>query len=98
MRFSIGRKSSSTGPGGIPVHALGNPFGVQPHGPYPRERSLAKYEGWLEHKINMRDHDVCAALNAIWQAARQGDVELECFCAPLGCHGDEIKRVIEAKL
>ncbi len=98
VRFSIGRKSSGTGPGCIPAHTLGNPFGVQPHGPYPRERSLAKYAGWLEHKIKMRDPAICAALNTVWQAARQGDVELECFCAPLGCHGDEIKRVVEAKL
>ncbi len=98
VRFSIGRKSSGTGPGCVAAHALGNPYGVQPHGPYTREKSLAKYEGWLEHKIKIRDAAVCAALNTIWQAARQGDVELECFCAPLGCHGHGIRRVVEAKL
>jgi len=98
VRFSIGRKSSGTGPGCVAAHALGNPFGVQPYGPYTREKSLAKYESWLEHKISIRDAAICAALNMIWQAARQGDVELECFCAPLGCHGQGIKRVVEAKL
>ncbi len=98
VRFSIGRRSSGTGPGCIPAHALANPYGVKPHSLYTREKSLAKYEGWLEHKVEMRDAAVCAALNMIWQAARQGDVELECFCAPLGCHRHGIKRVIEAKL
>lgn len=98
VRFSIGRKSSGTGEGCIAAHALGNPYGVQPHGPYTREQSLAKYEGWLEHKIAVRDPAVCAALNMIWKAAREGDVELECFCVPLGCHGDGVKRVVEAKL
>ena len=51
IRFSIGRKSSGTGRGCIGVHALGNPFGVKPHGPYTREESLSRYEVWLEHKI-----------------------------------------------
>lgn len=98
VRFSIGRKSSGTGPGCVPAHALGNPYGVQLHGPYTREQSLAKYDGWLDHKIKTRDLAVCAALNMIWKAAQGGDVELECFCVPLGCHADIVKRVVEAKL
>jgi hypothetical protein len=37
-------------------------------------------------------------LNSIYLAAKQGDVELECYCAPLACHGDVIKELIESKL
>lgn len=98
IRFSIGRESSGTGRGCIGVHALGNPFGVKPHGPYTREESLSRYEAWLEQKIVLMDKDVCAALNAIWKAARQGEVELECFCAPKACHGDIVKRTVHGKL
>lgn len=97
-RFSIGRKSSGTGPGCKPAHALGNPFGVQPHGLYTREESIAKYELWLEAKIAVRDTAVCNALNEIWKAAKQGEVELECFCKPLACHGDVVKLVVEKKV
>lgn len=98
VRFSVGRKSSGSGPGCKPAHALGNPFGVKAHGPYTREESIAKYEVWLEAKIAARDTAVCAALNKIWKAAKQGEVELECFCKPLACHADVVKRVVEHKL
>lgn len=98
VRFSIGRKSSGSGPGCKPAHALGNPFGVRPHGPYTREESIAKYQVWLEAKILRYDDAVCGALNEIWKAAKQGEVELECFCKPLACHGDGVKRVVEDKL
>lgn len=98
VRFSIGRKSSGTGPGCTGAHALGNPFGVKLHGPYTREESITKYEVWLEAKILRHDDAVCASLNEIWRAAKQGSVELECFCKPLACHGDVVKRVVEDKL
>lgn len=98
VRFSVGRISSGTGPGCTPAHALGNPFGVKPNGPYTREESISRYAAWLEQKITDRDKDVCTALNEIWRAAKQGDVELECFCKPLACHGDVVKRVVEDEL
>ena len=41
---------------------------------------------------------MCAALNEIWLAAKQGEVELECFCKPFACHGEVVKRVVERKL
>lgn len=98
VRFSIGRKSSGTGPSCLPAHALGNPYGVKPHGPYTREESIARYKAWLEQKIAVRDEAVCAALNEIWKAAKKGEVELECFCTPLACHGDMVNRAVEEKL
>ena len=98
VRFSIGRKSSGTGPGCKPAHALANPFKVAPYGSYSREQSISRYTTWLEQKIAGKDRGVCAALNEIWTAAKQGQVELECFCKPLACHGDVVKRVVEEKL
>lgn len=98
VRFSIGRESSGTGPRCSGAHALANPFKVAPHGPYSREQSISRYTTWLEHKIAGKDKGVCAALNEIWTAAKQGQVELECFCKPLACHGDVVKQVVEEKL
>jgi hypothetical protein len=73
--------------------ALANPFKVAPHGPYSREEAGTKYELWLEVEILRQDNAVCSALNMIWKAAKQGEVELECFCKPLACHGDVVKQV-----
>ena len=98
VRFSIGRRGSNTGSGCISAHALANPFKLKPRGKFERGESISRYKQWLEHKIEVRDPAVCAALNVIWRAAKQGDAELECFCAPLPCHGDVVKQVIEAKL
>lgn len=98
VRFSVGRKSSGAGAGCTPAHALGNPFGVKPNGPYTRDESISRYAAWLEQKIAERDKGVCAALNEIWRAAQQGEVELECFCAPKACHGDIVKRTVQEKL
>lgn len=98
VRFSIGRASSKTGPGCVPAHGLANPFKLKPYGTYTSEESVAEYECWLEQKIASKDKAVCDTLNEIWKAAKQGEVELECFCAPLLCHGDVVKQVVEEKL
>lgn len=98
VRFSVGRESSGTGAGCRPLHALANPFKVEPHGPHSREESLARYGRWLGVKIASKDRAVCAALNEVWRAAKRGDVELECFCKPLACHADIVKRVVEHKV
>ena len=98
VRFSIGRESSGTGSGCVPAHALANPFKVKPWGTYERGESISHYEAWLEQKLKTRDPEVCTALNDIWRAAKQYEVGLECFCAPLPCHGAVVKKVIEAKL
>jgi hypothetical protein len=95
VRFSIGRASSGAGAGCVPCHALGNPFSLNA---YSRDEAIARYRVWLEKKVSERDKEVCAALNTLWQVALKQDVELECFCAPLPCHGDVIKAVVEAKL
>ncbi len=98
VRFSIGRESSGTGASSVPAHALANPFKLTPYGSYTRNESITAYEAWLTQKVRARNPDVCTALNDIWRAVKRGEVELECFCAPLPCHGDVIKRVVEAKL
>lgn len=33
-------------------------------------------------------------INEIAAAARSGPVDLACFCAPLSCHGDVIRKVV----
>ena len=37
-------------------------------------------------------------LNKLWKAAKNGDINLVCYCSPKSCHGDTIKTIIEQKL
>lgn len=94
-RFSIGRQSSGVGTGCTPLHELANPFKVKPYGPYERGETLALYEAYLREKIAEKNEPVCRALNTLWLAANAGEIELECFCAPLGCHGDVVVKVLD---
>lgn len=93
-RFSIGRASSGTGKGCIPLHELANPFKVKPYGKYERGETLGLYEAYLKEKIAEKNQAVCLALNTLWIAAKAGEVELECFCAPQGCHGDVVVKLL----
>lgn len=94
VRFSVGRRGSGTGAGCVALHALANPFKVKPHGPHEREEALLRYRDHLREKIAAKDADVCRALNAVWRAAKRGEVELECFCKPLPCHADVIIEIV----
>ena len=74
---------------------LGNPF-------KPRERSIEahkevceQYRVWLWQKICAKDAGVLGELEQIRQEAKQaGGVTLQCFCSPLPCHGDVIKKAV----
>ncbi|MNY41735.1 hypothetical protein D3C86_1765720 [compost metagenome] len=55
---------------------------------------IAKYRLWLKEKIDSNDPRVCNELNRLVELAQQGELKLQCFCAPLPCHGDVIKQVL----
>ncbi|UAV84566.1 hypothetical protein PHB09_070 [Pseudomonas phage PHB09] len=57
-------------------------------------------------KVNTRDEAVDSYRSYLWAAITKGDVTLEmlkeldgkrlaCYCAPLKCHGDIIKRAVQ---
>jgi len=75
-------------------NVLGNPFPVS----MGRDKCIAEYKKWLNNKIKSKDSAVCAELNRLYKIAKHGDLTLVCWCAPLACHGDVIKAVIEEKL
>lgn len=72
---------------------LGNPFQIGRDG--NREEVVQKYRRYLWGKILEKDTEIIKALISIRKAADSGDVALECFCAPLPCHGDVIKSAVE---
>lgn len=63
-----------------------------------REEAISNFRGYLEEKIKDKDSEICNMLNEIFIKAKDGDVNLVCYCKPKECHGDIIKEVVESKL
>lgn len=63
-----------------------------------REEAIEKYEKYLRLAIYENESYICNEMNRIWKMAKNGDVNLVCFCKPKPCHGDIIKKIIEEKL
>lgn len=65
---------------------LGNPFLISAHS--DREEVVRRYEVWLRKRIRAGDSRVLAALNRLGD-----DSILVCYCAPLRCHAEVIRKV-----
>ena len=76
--------------------SLGNPFVIDPE--HSRERVCEMYEAHFDAKVRERNPEFMDALAYIYRLAQQGDVYLECFCAPKRCHGDTIKKFLDAHM
>ena len=63
-----------------------------------RSEAIQKHKEYLTEQIKNKEKDVCDELNRIWKLAKEGDVNLACYCFPKKCHGDFIKSIIEQKL
>ena len=72
---------------------LGNPFILGKHG--NRQQVVSKYDDWLRRLIKDEDSPQARKIAELRRLAQQGDLDLACYCAPLACHADVIKRVIE---
>ena len=91
----IENKRTYSGPGqyvGRPS-VLGNPFPM--HTESSRTEVIEKYRKWLWAKIKRNNARVMAELNRLQAIADNGDLVLVCWCAPLPCHADVIKKCIE---
>lgn len=81
--------------------ALGNPY---PLPKYSRDESIKMYDTELslclatkDNTLNLNYQGVIQLLNLIWWYNHmEGQCNLVCYCAPLKCHGDIIKKIVEA--
>lgn len=74
---------------------LGNPFVIGRDG--DRAQVVLKYEEWLHEQMDQGNQRVWNALAWIKDALEAGEnINLVCWCAPEACHGDVIKRLVEA--
>ena len=80
---------------------VGNPF---PLSQYSRGESISKYAAELSLCMHTkRDtkyfkyEEVRRYLNSMWWMNRyEGRCNLVCYCAPLPCHGDVLKGILDA--
>lgn len=73
---------------------LGNPFSI--HGSITRDYVCDLYEKWLSKKIEEKDSDIIDELTRLYKLyEKEKELTLLCFCAPLRCHCETIKKVLE---
>ena len=80
---------------------LGNPFVMKDYSIEERDRVCDEHESYLLENLksdNEESKKIKNQLNYIWNIARKkGSVKLGCFCAPLRCHCDTLKKELEMK-
>lgn len=76
---------------------LGNPFKIVANG-YTRAQVISMYEEWLKNQILNGNKAIISEINRLLNIAANGDLILRCYCAPLPCHGDVIKKFLEELL
>ena len=63
-----------------------------------REEALDAYKMYFDTMYE-QDEQFKTAFDLIYERYKSGeDIYLQCFCAPLPCHGDYIKEKLEKKL
>lgn len=79
--------------------ALGNPFAIPKHG--TRKEVIAKYRDYIDNELSLyAEHGgynpIAQEIMAIREHSKKADVYLVCYCAPLPCHGDLIKDIVDS--
>ena len=78
----------------VGISPLGNPFSRAKHG---RDQCIVMFRDWLMEKLTEPTSDQAIELESIRQIANDHPLALRCHCAPLPCHADVIKELLEAK-
>jgi hypothetical protein len=82
-----------------PAGPLGNPFKLQPHGPYTLAEAIARYRRWLWQQWQQQSGPAYQELLRLAETARHGDLALLCWCRQPGrevaCHADVVKSCLE---
>lgn len=88
---------------GLKASPLGNPYKLRAGD--SREEVLEQYAAYMRYLLkqgheglNADGRAVLDELSRLTDLARAGDLVLLCWCAPLSCHGDVVKAIIEARL
>lgn len=75
---------------------LGNRFVIGTDG--TREEVIEKYRAWLLDELHNADSRATLIYRRLVRMHQRGErVVLRCWCAPLPCHGDVLKALIESE-
>jgi len=75
---------------------LGNPFKVQPHGPYPSAAStLEDYKKHLWQLMKDTESPAFRELIRLLDIAKEEPLNLACWCAPGRCHGEIVREALK---
>lgn len=77
---------------------LGNPFKMQNQSEAERNRVCDLYHDWFYERVQSGDPKIITELRRLFKIARDGNLNLGCFCAPRRCHGDTIKQFLDNQL
>ena len=75
---------------------LGNPFKMSNES--ERAEVIRKYKEYFYNKVESNDPEFIAALDDVVKKAKEGPIDLGCWCAPRACHGDVIQEYVQNKL
>lgn len=80
---------------GLKASPLGNPYRLDEgeDRSVPIEQYRRRLLAFLQHDTAERRE-----IERLTELARAGDLVLLCWCAPLACHGDVVKEIIEQRL
>ena len=98
MQITIGKAKRGIGsllPGQAYVGrpgALGNPFVVGRDG--SREEVIGKYRRWLWERLQEPGSLQERELRRLLEQAREGELELLCWCHPLPCHAEVVRGAV----
>jgi hypothetical protein len=75
---------------------LGNPFTAKEEG--SREAAINKFETWFLKALDRPQSPQMQSMKFLLGCLLSGeDIALQCWCAPLPCHADIIKRELEKR-
>lgn len=77
---------------------LGNPFPATDKSLAARNIACDRYHEWFYAKVKSGDEAVLNELRILYRKARDGDLMLRCYCAPLRCHSQTIKDFLDGYL
>lgn len=73
---------------------LGNKYKIDKFN--DRNRVIENYRRWLWEEVKKKEGKVWDELMSLVKDEKEGkEIHLSCWCKPLDCHGDVIKRCIE---
>ena len=107
--YNRGKEDHTMHPNNYPIYrggsVLGNPYTDKPlkgtlavFKAKNREEAIEKYDTYFDTQYG-RNKEFTAVIDEIYEKYKNGEtIYLECYCAPLPCHGDIIVKKLQQRL